>query len=95
MKGEHICHQHAQQLDNQRRREQQRRVVLSRPGMGFESPAAIQRTLGAVVNALLAGKIDHKLAAQLIIQLQAASRGFSQHSLRPRTDCAGPPRVLS
>jgi hypothetical protein len=74
MKGEHICHQHAQQADNNRRREQQRRELLSRPGLGFESFDAIQRTIGTVVNALLAGEIDHKVAARVMMQVQIAIR---------------------
>jgi hypothetical protein len=74
MKGEPICHQHAQQADNNRRREQQRRELLSRPGLGFGSFDAIQRTIGAVANALLAGEIDHKVAGRLMMQVQIAIR---------------------
>ena len=35
MKGEQICHSHAGQLDAERRRQQQRRELLSRPGAGL------------------------------------------------------------
>jgi hypothetical protein len=74
MKGEQICHQHAQQADNERRREQRRRELLSRPGLGFDSFDAIQRTIGAVVNALLSGDIEHKVASRIIMQVQIAIR---------------------
>ncbi len=60
MKGENICHRHAEQVDAERRREEQRRELLARPGVGFESFAAIQCTLSELVAALFEGSIDHK-----------------------------------
>jgi hypothetical protein len=74
MKGEQICHSHAVQLDAERRRQEQRHELLSRPGTGFESLAAIQRTLGEVVNSLLEGKIDCTVAGRLMVEIQVAIR---------------------
>jgi hypothetical protein len=74
MKGEHICHQHGRQVDNDRRRERQRRELLSRPGVGFESPGAIQRTIGELANAALTGEIDCKVLGRILFQIQTAIR---------------------
>ncbi len=74
MKGESICHRHAEQVDAERRREEQWRELLARPGVGFESFAAIQRTLSELVAALFEGSIDHKTAVRLIVDIQNAIR---------------------
>ncbi len=74
MKGEAICHQHAQQADNQRRRDQQRREFLSRPGVGFGSFNAIQVALSELANSLFMGTIDHKVAGRLMMDIQNAIR---------------------
>ncbi len=74
MKGEGICHQHALQADNQRRRDQQRREFLSRPGVGFGSFNAIQVALSELANSLFMGTIDHKVAGRLMMDIQNAIR---------------------
>jgi hypothetical protein len=74
MKGEHICHRHAEQADMERRRAEQRREILSRPGAGLGSFRAIQRTIGELTGAILAGSIDHKTAGRLIVDIQMAIR---------------------
>jgi hypothetical protein len=74
MKGEQVCHQHAQQADHERRREQQRREFLSRPAVGFASPNGIQHTIGELMKSLVAGRIDHKVAGRLLNQIQTAIR---------------------
>jgi hypothetical protein len=74
MKGEAICHRHAEQQDAERRRRLERRELLSRPGAGPESFRAIQRTIGMVAQALLDDRIDAKLAGRLIIEIQNAIR---------------------
>jgi hypothetical protein len=74
MKGEHICHRHAEQADMERRRAQQRRDFLSRPSAGLGSFRAIQRTIGELAGAILAGSIDHKAAGRLIVDIQTAIR---------------------
>jgi hypothetical protein len=74
VKGESICHQHAQQADNECRRERQRRELLARPGVGFASFQAIQRTISELAGAILAGTIDGKTAGRLIIDIQNAIR---------------------
>jgi hypothetical protein len=74
MKGEAICHRHAEQLDTERRRAEQRREILSRPGAGLGSFRAIQRTIVELAGAILAGSIDHKAAGRLIVDIQTAIR---------------------
>jgi hypothetical protein len=74
MKGEHTCHRHAEQADMERRRAEQRREILSRPGAGLGSFRAIQRTIGELAGAILAGSIDHKTAGRLIVDIQTAIR---------------------
>ncbi len=73
-KGEAICHQHAQQADNQRRRDQQRREFLSRPGVGFGSFNAIQVALSELAGSLFMGEIEHKVAGRLMLDIQNAIR---------------------
>ncbi len=74
MKGEQICHRHAEQADNERRRQEQRRELLSRPGVGFGSFDAIQRTLSELAQSVFAGTIDHKVAGRLIVDILNAIR---------------------
>jgi hypothetical protein len=74
MKGEPICHRHAEQADMERRRAEQRRAILSRPGAGLGSFRAIQRTIGELAGAILAGSIDAKAAGWLMMEIQTAIR---------------------
>jgi hypothetical protein len=74
MKGEHICHRHAEQGDTERRRKAQRRELLSRPGAGLGSFRAIQRTISELAEAILADSIDRKAAGRLMVDIQVAIR---------------------
>jgi hypothetical protein len=74
MKGEAICHRHAEQQDTERRRQLQRRELLSRPGAGLGSFGAIQRTIGMVAQALIDDRIDAKVAGRLMMEIQNAIR---------------------
>jgi hypothetical protein len=74
MKGEQICHRHAEQADMKRRRAEQRREILSKPGAGLGSFRAIQRTIGELAGAILAGSIDRKAAGRLMVDIQTAIR---------------------
>ncbi len=73
LKGEQICHQHAGQAATEYRRKQQRRELLSKPGLGFGDFSAIQRTIAEVAHALIEDRIDCKTAGRLAVELQSAS----------------------
>jgi hypothetical protein len=81
VKGEPICHKHAEQAAKEERRERQRRELLASPGLGFGDLKAVQRTISAVAQALLDGRIDAKTAGRLIIELQTASKLLWQQQL--------------
>src|SRR5260370_12532200 len=72
LKGEHICYRHAEQAGVERRRQQQRRELLAKPGAGFGSFRAIQRTISEVAGAIFAGAVDPKTARRLILDIQTA-----------------------
>jgi hypothetical protein len=74
MKGEAICYRHAQQADTERRCQEQRRELLSRPGAGLGSFRAIQRTISDLAGAILADSIDRKTAGRLMVDIQVAIR---------------------
>lgn len=73
-KGAHICHAHAGQAETERRRAEQRRELLSRPGLGFGDFKSIQRTIAAMAQALIDGRIDCKTAGRLAVELQTWSK---------------------
>src|SRR5258707_6580782 len=81
VKGESICHKHAEQATTEDRRARQRRELLSRHGLGFGDFKAIQRTISAVMQALLDGSMDTKTAGRLIIEIQTASKLLWQQHL--------------
>src|SRR5258707_10589831 len=60
VKGEPICHKHAEQAATEERRVQQRRELLSRPGLGLGDFNSVQRTISAIMQAILNGSIDLK-----------------------------------
>src|SRR5258708_18270886 len=74
VKGQPICHKHAEQATTEDRRARQRRELLARPGLGFGDFKAVQRTISAVMQALLDGSMDTKTAGRLIIEIQTASK---------------------
>jgi hypothetical protein len=85
VKGESICHKHAEQAATEERRARQRRELLATPGAGVGNFKAIQRTIRATAQALLDGRIDAKTAGRLIIELQTASKLlWQQHLLNHR-----------
>jgi hypothetical protein len=85
VKGEPLCHKHAEQAAMDKRRVRQRGELLARPGLGFGDFKAVQRTISAVAQALLDGRIDAKTAGGLIIELQTASKLlWQQHLLNRR-----------
>ena len=86
MKGEAICHGHAEQADAERRRQQQRRKLLARPGAGLGSFRAIQRTISELARAILADTIDRKAAGRLMMEIQTAIRVQKMHAAQaPRS----------
>src|SRR5258708_8342664 len=62
VKGETICHQHAQQAATEDRRTRQRCELLSRSGLGLGDFNSVQRTISAMMQAILNDSIDLKTA---------------------------------
>src|SRR5258708_11920068 len=81
VKGQQSCPRHAEQATTEGRRARQRRELLSRHGLGFGDFKAIQRTISAVMQALLDGSMDTKTAGRLIIEIQTASKLLWQQHL--------------
>jgi hypothetical protein len=74
MKGEAICNRHAEQLESQRRRAEQRREFYARPGVGLGNPRAIQKTLNELAREIAAGRMDRKVISRVIADLQIIMR---------------------
>jgi len=71
-----LCWAHAGQLSVERKRETQRRELLTRPGLGYGDPKTIQRTLSAACQALIDNQIDEKCAGRLAWEMQTALMMF-------------------
>jgi hypothetical protein len=84
MKGEAICYRHAEQAASEESRARQRRELLATPALGFGSFRAVQRTIGAVAQALLDDRVDRKTAGRLAVELQTASKLLWQQRLLNR-----------
>ena len=67
---------HAGQLSVERKRQAQRRALLSRPGLGYGDRKTIQRTIGAACQALIDNQIDEKCAGRLAWEMQTALTMF-------------------
>lgn len=93
MTGEDICYRHAEQADAERRRQLERRELLSRPGTGFGSFRAIQRTISEVAQEIFAGTIDPKTASRLAREIGIAIR-LQKISVQLRRKGALPLRTL-
>lgn len=71
-----FCWAHAGQLSVERKRQAQRRALLTRPGLGYGDPKAIQRTIGAACQALIDNQIDEKCAGRLAWEMHMVLRMF-------------------
>ena len=66
-----LCWAHARQASQERTRAEQRRELLSAPGMGFRDIKSIQRTIAAVGEALMENGIDEKTAAGIFAEIES------------------------
>jgi hypothetical protein len=74
MKGQSICNRHAEQLELERRRAEQRREFYARPGVGLGNPLAIQKTLNELAREIVGGRVERRVIAGVITDLQIIMR---------------------
>jgi|SRR5579864_2804955 len=70
MKGEPLCHQHAQEAEMELRRLTMRQSFVLPP---LRDMKTIQSSLGEVTKAIIEDRIDEEYAVELLAQLERAS----------------------
>ena len=70
MKGEPLCHQHAQETEMELRRQTMRQSFVLPP---LKDMNTIQRQLGEVTKAIIEDRIDEDYAVELLARLERAS----------------------
>ena len=70
MKGEPLCHQHAQEAEMELRRQTMRQSFVLPP---LRDMKTIQRQLGEVAKAIIEDRIDDDYAVELLAQLERAA----------------------
>jgi hypothetical protein len=93
MKGQSICNRHAEQLERERRWAEQRCEFYSRPGVGLASRQAIQKTLNQLAREILAGRIERRVIASVITDLQTIMRLHKAFRWLTRQRKGAPARV--